>query len=127
MATDVKFRLAVDGGPLVSQTIDGVTKKLEAMGGTAGLAKNMLGAMAAALSVREFTAYAKAAVDAADAMNDLSQRVGISVQSLAKYELAAAQSGTSMESVAKGIKSFKKGLADDDAAPRQVEDKQKDQ
>jgi sec-independent protein translocase protein TatA len=32
-----------------------------------------------------------------------------------------------MEDLAKGIKSFKKGLADDDAAPRQVEDKQKDQ
>ena len=56
MATDVKFRLAVDGGPLVSQTIDGVTKKLEAMGGTAGLAKNMLGSLAAGLSVGAFAA-----------------------------------------------------------------------
>lgn len=32
-----------------------------------------------------------------------------------------------MEDLAKGIKSFKKGLADDDATPKQVEDKQKDQ
>lgn len=31
-----------------------------------------------------------------------------------------------MEDLAKGIKSFKKGLADDDA-PKQVEDKQKEQ
>lgn len=28
-----------------------------------------------------------------------------------------------MEDIAKGIKSFKKGLADDDGAPKQVEDK----
>ena len=28
-----------------------------------------------------------------------------------------------MEDIAKGIKSFKKGLADDDATPKQVEDK----
>ena len=28
-----------------------------------------------------------------------------------------------MEDIAKGIKSFKKGMADDDASPKQVEDK----
>ncbi len=35
---------------------------------------------------------------------------------------------STMEDLAKGIKSFKKGMADDDAAapPKQVEDKQKD-
>lgn len=31
-----------------------------------------------------------------------------------------------MEDLAKGIKSFKKGLADDDAAPKKVEDKHKE-
>lgn len=31
-----------------------------------------------------------------------------------------------MEDLAKGIKSFKKGLADDDATPKKVEDKQKE-
>ncbi len=31
-----------------------------------------------------------------------------------------------MEDLAKGIKSFKKGLADDDAAPKKIEDKQKE-
>jgi len=112
MATDVKFRLAVDGGPLVSQTIDGVTKKLEAMGGTAGIAKNMLAGMATGLSVAAFTAYTKAAIDAADAINDLSQRVGISVRELAKYELAAAQSGTTMEALAGGIKGIAGNLAE---------------
>ncbi len=31
-----------------------------------------------------------------------------------------------MEDIAKGIKSFKKGLADDDVTPNKVEDKQKE-
>ncbi len=31
-----------------------------------------------------------------------------------------------MEDLAKGIKSFKKGLADDDATPKKIEDKQKE-
>jgi hypothetical protein len=104
MATDVKLKLAVEGGQLVSQTIDGVTRRLDAMAGASGIAKNMLAGMAAGLSVGAFTAYAKAAIDAADAMNDLSQRVGIAVRDLAKYELAAAQSGTTMEALARGIK-----------------------
>lgn len=32
-----------------------------------------------------------------------------------------------MEDLGKGIKSFKKGLADDDSSPKQIEDKNKDQ
>lgn len=38
-----------------------------------------------------FVAMAKGAIDAADNMNDLSQRVGIAVADLAKYELATAE------------------------------------
>lgn len=32
-----------------------------------------------------------------------------------------------MEDLAKGIKGFKKGMADDDVPPKRVEDKQKDE
>jgi prophage DNA circulation protein len=73
-----------------------------------GAAKAALGGLAAGLlgglSVAGLVNVAEKAIDAADAMNDLSQRVGISVKDLAKYELASKQSGTSMESLAKGIK-----------------------
>ncbi len=31
-----------------------------------------------------------------------------------------------MEDLAKGIKSFKKGMSDDDVTPKKIEDKQKD-
>ena len=65
-----------------------------------GLAAGLLGG----LSVAGLVSVANRAIDAADAMNDLSQRVGIAVKDLAKYELAASQSGTTMESLAKGIK-----------------------
>lgn len=73
-----------------------------------GAAKAALGGLAAGLlgglSVAGLVNVASKAIDAADAMNDLSQRVGISVKDLAKYELASKQSGTSMESLSKGIK-----------------------
>lgn len=68
------------------------------------LAKNALGALGIGLSVGAFINLVHSTIEAADAMNDLSQRVGIAVADLAKYELAAAQSGTTMEALAKGIK-----------------------
>lgn len=43
-------------------------------------------------------------VDAADNMNDLTQRIGISIRDLATFELAGAQAGVSMESLARGVK-----------------------
>ena len=67
-------------------------------------AKTALGALGIGLSVGAIVAHVKGIIDAADAMNDLSQRTGIAVKDLAKYELATAQSGTTMEALAKGIK-----------------------
>ncbi|MFA5900354.1 MAG: hypothetical protein WC829_14725, partial [Hyphomicrobium sp.] len=69
-----------------------------------GVAKSALMGLGAGLSATAFVAFAKSAINAADAMNDMSQQVGISVRDLAKYELAASQSGTTMASLAIGIK-----------------------
>lgn len=69
-----------------------------------GLAKAALGGLTAGLSIGAIMAQTKSLIDAADAMNDMSQRVGVGVKDLAKYELAAAQSGTSLDALAKGIK-----------------------
>jgi len=46
----------------------------------------------------------KSVIDLGDEMNDLSQRVGVSVKDLGTWTLAASQSGTNLEAVAKGIK-----------------------
>lgn len=68
------------------------------------MAKNALGMLGIGLSVNSVVTYATAIIDSGDAMNDLSQRVGIAVGDLAKYQLATSQSGTTMESLAKGVK-----------------------
>lgn len=83
-----------------------------------------LGAMAAGVAAAgiavSFVATAKALIETADGMNDLSQRVGIAVQDLAKYELATSQSGTSMEAFAKGLKGLSVNLVDHGDALRKV-------
>lgn len=47
---------------------------------------------------------AKNMIDSADAMNDMSQRTGIAVKDLAMYEMAAKQSGTTMDAISIGVK-----------------------
>lgn len=75
-------------------------------------AKNMLATLGVGLSVGAVVAYTKAIIDAADAINDMSQRTGIAVKDLAKYELAAKQSGTTMEALSKGVKGISTNLAE---------------
>ena len=55
------------------------------------------------LSVGGIVAMAKNTIDAADALDDMSQRTGVSVEMLARFKKAAALSGTSIEAVEKGL------------------------
>ena len=64
----------------------------------AGTAGTSLAAMTAGLALH--------AGKEADALNDLSQKLGMSVQQLASYKLAAEQSGTSLEQIGRGIKAL---------------------
>lgn len=61
-------------------------------------------ALGVTLSVAGFAAFIKSTIDAADNLNDLSQRVGVGIKELAGYKLAAEQSGASLEAVARGVK-----------------------
>lgn len=63
-------------------------------------------ALASAFSLAAVVNFTKAAIDAADVFNDLAQKTGIGIKSLAAYQLAAEQSGTNMEAIAKGIKAL---------------------
>ncbi len=80
--------------------------------------KTALGGLAGAFSAGALISFAKGTIDAADNINDLSQRVGISIRDLATWQLAAEQSGTSLESVARGVKGLAKNMVDNGAAFR---------
>jgi len=66
--------------------------------------KSTFATLGAGLSVAAVVAWGKSTIDAADNMNDLSQRIGVGVKDLAKWKLAAEQSGTTVEALAKGVK-----------------------
>lgn len=77
---------------------------------SAGPLGGALGALAPAVTIGGITALAMKSLEAADAMNDLSQRTGVSVESLSKFKKAAALSGTDIDSVAKKLAKFSRAL-----------------
>lgn len=81
--------------------VDDSTKSIQR---AANMAKNALELIGVGVSISSFVGFIKHSIDAADSLNDLSQKVGVNIQKLAGYKLAADQSGTSLEAVAKGIK-----------------------
>lgn len=61
-------------------------------------------------------AMAKGAIDAADNFRDMSQKTGISVEQLSRFQQAAEKSGTTIDKVAGAAIKLNKGLADGKAA-----------
>ena len=72
----------------------------------------LFGAFGAAISVAGFVAFAKKGIDAADSLNDLSQQLGISVENLAGYKLAAESSGITLDTLGTAVKKLSKFMAE---------------
>lgn len=104
---DNSTRIVITAEDKTRQAFESVRAGLDGVGRSASTIAAAVAGMAGLggiLSGAGISAMVKQSIDAADAMNDLSQRIGIAVQDLAKYELAAEQSGTSMEAIARGVK-----------------------
>jgi len=69
-----------------------------------------LGALAPVATVGGLAALVGKTIEAGDALNDMSQRTGVSVEALAKFKKAAATSGTDIDAVAASLVKLDKGL-----------------
>ena len=70
------------------------------------------GSLIPAAALAGLTAIAKRTIDAADNLNDLSQRTGVAVESLSRFGNAAADSGSSVDEVAKAMSRLARGVVD---------------
>lgn len=98
---------------IISADTGGATRGLQSLGDAVGSLRDKLSnipvlgaALGGALSVAGFGAMIKGTIDTADSLGDLSQRIGVGIKDLVAYKLVADQSGTSLESVGKGIKTL---------------------
>jgi lambda family phage tail tape measure protein len=94
----------------VQQTATGASVAMRGMAGSSALLTSSLGALLPLMSAAGLVGLVKGAIDAGDAMNDLSQRTGVSVEALAKFKKAAATSGTDIDNVAKSLGRLSKGM-----------------
>ncbi len=74
----------------------------------------------AGLSVAGLAAFAKTGIDAADSLNDMSQRLGVSVKDLASFKLAAEQSGTSLDGIGTGIARLTRSIGEAEAGNKNM-------
>jgi hypothetical protein len=95
----------------LSSTAGKVSGGLRGLAGAAGGLSGALGSLVPLATGAGLAAMAKGAIDAADDMNDLSQKTGVSVESLSKFQQAANASGTSIEGVGAAMIKLNKGLA----------------
>jgi hypothetical protein len=123
----LKIKASVDGEGAVTALAKGMggLKKgaQDASSGLGGMLKSAgglsgaLGSLVPLVSGVGLAAMAKGAIDAADNMNDLSQKTGVSVERLSQFDQAAKASGTTLESVSKSMIKLGKGLAESDSGP----------
>ena len=101
------------GGEQISQ-LQGKFKQVEgaAVGltKTSGLLSGALGSLAPVVTVGGLGALIKKTIEGGDAMYDMSQRTGVSVEALARFKKAASTSGTDIDNVAKSLGKLSKGL-----------------
>jgi TP901 family phage tail tape measure protein len=122
MDAAVKIKASVDGLQEISsleRSLKGVegqaSRTAGVMGRMRGAASGLSGALGSilpAVGVAGIAALGKQAIDAADNLNDLSQRVGVAVPTLSKFGAAAEDSGSSIEEVAKAMGRLSKGIVD---------------
>jgi lambda family phage tail tape measure protein len=91
---------------------DSASRNMRGLQSDASRLNGMLGALGVGVSVAGLAAFAKSGIDAADAMNDMSQRLGVSVKDLASFKLAAEQSGTSLDGVGAGIARLSRSIGE---------------
>ena len=111
----LKLKAEVSGIPAVQGMINALGGLRNAAGQTIGSIRGLGGAMGALLPVLSgagLAALAKGSIDAADNLNDLSQRTGVGVESLSRFGAAADDAGSSVEEVAKSMGKLAKGVVD---------------
>lgn len=91
---------------------DSIRGNLAKLGDESSRVKGLLAGLGMSLSVAGFAAMIKSAIDSADQLNKLSQKIGISVEALSTLRFAAQLSDVSLETLQKGIKGLSQNITE---------------
>lgn len=94
---------AVQGLQQVDKAGQEISKGLGGIGSILGSVTGGIVALGAGISAAGVVAFAKSSIDAADNMRDLSQKTGVSVENLSRFQQAAEMAGTDVEGVGRSL------------------------
>jgi hypothetical protein len=110
--TQDRAQLLITAVDQTRSAFDSIRGNLAKLGDESNRVKGLLAGIGVSLSVAGFAAMIKSAIDAADHLNKLSQKIGISVEALSTLRFAAQLSEVSLETLQKGIKGLSQNIAE---------------
>ena len=99
---------AQDNASRVLASVRGEMSRLDSV---AGKLKGVLGTLGAGISAGALTAFVRSTIDGIDALNDLKDATGASIENLSALEDVAARTGTSFDAVGSSLVKFNSALS----------------
>lgn len=109
LSIDVEARLALleagldKASRIAKQNADKIERSFD---GIKSIGAGLAGTLAAAFSVSAISVFVRSTVDGIDALNDLKDATGASIENLSALEDVAARTGTSFDSVGQALTKF---------------------
>jgi hypothetical protein len=110
--TQDRAQLLITAVDQTRSAFDSIRGNLSKLGDESNRVKGLLAGLGVSLSVAGFATMIKSAIDAADHLNKLSQKIGISVEALSTLRFAAQLSDVSLETLQKGIKGLSQNITE---------------
>lgn len=110
--TQDRAQLLITAIDQTRSAFDSIRGNLAKLGDESNRVKGLLAGLGVSLSVAGFATMIKSAIDAADHLAKLSQKIGISVEALSTLRFAAQLSDVSLETLQKGIKGLSQNIAE---------------
>ncbi len=107
-----EFRINISASDNTNTAFASAERRLAGLAAAASTASSALNAIGVTVGAGAFVGFIKNSIDAADELSKLSQKTGISIETLSGLKFAADQSGTSLDGVALGVKKLATFVSD---------------
>jgi hypothetical protein len=117
---DTPTRIVLTAVDNTKAAFDSTIGGLGRVSGAAGTLNGAIGRLLPLLGAATFTAFIKSSIDSADALNDLSARTGVAIETLAGLQLVATLGDTSLEALGKGMNKLSIFMAENSERAREL-------
>jgi hypothetical protein len=117
---DKSTRIILEGVDRTKAAVDSAKGNFGQLNSVVNTLNGTLGRLLPFLGAATFTAFVKGGIDTLDMLHDLQDRTGVAAETLAGFQLVAAQSDTSLEALGKGINKLSVYMAENGDAAKKM-------